>query len=1115
MTKNSKKFFLLSFSLTLGLGLIFLAFGLPQVQATNVNVSANVPTSSNCGDGNIDAGEVCDDNNTTNCDGCKGDCTRLDNICGDGIVECGEVCESDDDCPEDTSCNLCICGIPCFLAGTQISLADNSSLPIEQVRPGDMVLSYNEPTGNLEPALVLKTFKHQSRQHLVINKELKVTANHPLFVNGQWLDAGEIKIGDELLRQDGQTVVVLSVEKEAGDFLVYNLEVDKNHNYFAEGYLAHNKGECVPDCSGQECGPSNCPGISCGSCAANEECIGGQCVLQPYCGDGIQDPGEECDDGNTASNDCCSSSCVIQLWLPPPTVSAITESSAIINWSTSSWENNSCQLVVSSSILDWGRVPPPSEGSISLSDDVYSQPLTGLDQATTYHFLITAAYNGLVATRNGSFTTLGPAEDCYDGIDNDGDGDVDFLDTDCYCEGEYECTDWAPEPCPEEGIQTRECTLTSGDVCWNLEPVPDVIKSCTPECEISCGPCQEINLEQCICEDITPCCGNLVCEVGETHETCPNDCIEICIPNWVPTDWSECVNGVQTRGYTDINNCLHALQPPPDERCCLEGCEVACGLCQQLDLGSQTCIPVSPCCGNRICEIDQGENVLTCPVDCGIPPGLIIDLPQCLDGLDNDLDGFVDYPADPGCSQPSDNSELSFFELLEKLAQLLNNPYVEQINKIAAPLLIATMVINTFATFSLLNFLSYLQFLFTQPLAALFRRKRRKWGIVYNSLSKQAVDLAIVRFYQKENQQIVQSRVTDKLGRYHFLADPGRYYITVTKPKFNFPTEYLKDVEEDVKYLDVYHGETIEVTADRADVALNIPIDPVEEVKPVAKVIFRHYLRKVQYAAAFSAIPLATISMAINPGALTFILFSFHCLLFVLFKRLGYQRPPKNWGVVYDKKDRKPLSRAVTRIYDKQYNKLLETRVTDAKGRYSFLVNNNIYYVTAEKLGYRPHKSDEIDLVSKDQEAIVGLDIGLEKGKVKTVPLTTPSAPPVQPIAQVTPLPDVSDRGQPAELPLAEKVEDLEVGKESLQDLLKSKEEIEEIKQDIDQKQAELEKLEDKVETVEETVEEKLEKLDQDVGQTEVKPRPDKPETKVEPEEKSKEEPPEEKSIFG
>ena len=35
----------------------------------------------------------------------------------------------------------------------------------------------------------------------------------------------------------------------------------------------------------------------------------------------------------------------------------------------------------------------------------------------------------------------------------------------------------------------------------------------------------------------------------------------------------------------------------------------------------------------------------------------VIDQPDCDDGLDDDGDGLVDYPADPGCTSPTDTSE--------------------------------------------------------------------------------------------------------------------------------------------------------------------------------------------------------------------------------------------------------------------------------------------------------------------------------------------------------------------------------------------------------------------------------------------------------------------------
>jgi hypothetical protein len=61
--------------------------------------------SGSCGNGFLDAGEVCDDGNNDDCDGCKGDCTRWDNVCDDGLLECGERCDSDLGCPVGKWCS--------------------------------------------------------------------------------------------------------------------------------------------------------------------------------------------------------------------------------------------------------------------------------------------------------------------------------------------------------------------------------------------------------------------------------------------------------------------------------------------------------------------------------------------------------------------------------------------------------------------------------------------------------------------------------------------------------------------------------------------------------------------------------------------------------------------------------------------------------------------------------------------------------------------------------------------------------------------------------------------------------------------------------------------------
>ena len=56
------------------------------------NCSSTCDAENFCGDGVLDAGEACDDGNTTNGDGCSSTC-ELESVCGNGILEGNEVCD--------------------------------------------------------------------------------------------------------------------------------------------------------------------------------------------------------------------------------------------------------------------------------------------------------------------------------------------------------------------------------------------------------------------------------------------------------------------------------------------------------------------------------------------------------------------------------------------------------------------------------------------------------------------------------------------------------------------------------------------------------------------------------------------------------------------------------------------------------------------------------------------------------------------------------------------------------------------------------------------------------------------------------------------------------------
>ncbi|RJR31681.1 hypothetical protein C4569_01860 [Candidatus Parcubacteria bacterium] len=564
-----------------------------------------------------------------------------------------------------------------------------------------------------------------------------------------------------------------------------------------------------------------------------------------------------------------------------------------------------------------------------------------------------------------------PAEEvCNDEMDNDCDGDTD---ENC-CQPVWQCYDWSE--C-KDNRQVRICIDINS--CGVSEGMPETIRDC-----------------------------------------------DVCTPNWT-CGWSgECIGGVEDLVCVDLNECNKQEEAPVDHRACSvcgdgtceleetydncnidcpqQECKISCpNSCYTVDAGECTCIVQSACCGNLVCE--ENENYNTCPDDCTVKQK------ECGDGIDNDNDGRIDFPEDEGCSDDKDGSEASFKEMilnagdkskdligfsgailnaaknaLKPVQNFTDNPEVEKVSeRVVAP---AAVALGSAAAMSAVNFtsvLAYLQYVITQPFYLFARRRRKKWGVVYNSVTKKPVDLAIVRLYDRTSNRLIRSRVTDKEGRYNFLIPPGYYYLTITKPDHIYPSAVLRQKKQDMQYLDIYHGEVIDVIDKDVLITANVPIDPVSAVETPKEVIRKRRIKKLQSGLAFGSVPLSLIPLMIIPSSTTLTLFGVQSALFLLFRKLAVAAKPKGWGIVYDLHSKSPLKNAVMRIFDKKYNKLLETQVTDNRGRYSFLTTGEDYYIVAEKDGYNKFQTDIPAIKETGQgkiqesEKVVSLDIGLEK----------------------------------------------------------------------------------------------------------------------------------------
>ncbi|WP_433327546.1 polymorphic toxin-type HINT domain-containing protein [Spirillospora sp. CA-294931] len=156
-----------------------------------------------------------------------------------------------------------------FVPGTPVLMGDGSRKAIERVRVGDRVWAADPVTGRSGPRAVTDLISGAGRKRLVDlridldgwlggrTSGLTATADHPFWLPGagDWIDAGDLVPGDELVTAGGRTAVVVAAREYTRVQRVHNLTVSGLHTYYVgsggRDLLVHNDPkdpeECKPD----------------------------------------------------------------------------------------------------------------------------------------------------------------------------------------------------------------------------------------------------------------------------------------------------------------------------------------------------------------------------------------------------------------------------------------------------------------------------------------------------------------------------------------------------------------------------------------------------------------------------------------------------------------------------------------------------------------------------------------------------------------------------------------------------------------------------------------------------------------------------------------------------
>ena len=144
----------------------------------------------------------------------------------------------------------------CFSYDTQVVLADGRREAIGKIvkqRLPVEVLSYDPLTGRVEARRVVNWFDNGETDSFIEfevagGHRFAATENHLIFTPGGEVKAGDLQIGDDVLVAAGSTIAARKIigrtlQVPSGSNHRFDLEVEGQHTYLADGVVVHNSPE--------------------------------------------------------------------------------------------------------------------------------------------------------------------------------------------------------------------------------------------------------------------------------------------------------------------------------------------------------------------------------------------------------------------------------------------------------------------------------------------------------------------------------------------------------------------------------------------------------------------------------------------------------------------------------------------------------------------------------------------------------------------------------------------------------------------------------------------------------------------------------------------------------
>jgi hypothetical protein len=270
------------------------------------------------------------------------------------------------------------------------------------------------------------------------------------------------------------------------------------------------------------------------------------------------------------------------------------------------------------------------------------------------------------------------------------------------------------------------------------------------------------------------------------------------------------------------------------------------------------------------------------------------------------------------------------------------------VSKIGAPIATSWYLLQILLTgLSFKDIITYMIIFYFWLMGILVGRRRKgKWGVLYDAITKNPVPRGIVRLYKKSG-ELAETDVTGNTGIFSFLPPKGRYKLSVRKPGYDFPSKYVLG-KKDGEYSAVYHGEVFAITQESPVVNISIPIDPrvyekIKGFKQKLRAFLTKFSGKLNGIIFVPGLVFSFIAYISNPVLLNIVVMLFYILGIAVIIIQGLSKS-RMWGVVVNEKN-SPQPQVSLSLLDTMLNRQLQRRVTDLNGRYQFVVPAGSYII--------------------------------------------------------------------------------------------------------------------------------------------------------------------------